>query len=67
MNTSQLREMNIAELRQEILQKSRDLFKIRMQCYSGVEQKTNLLKQYRRLIARMKTILNQKVSHDSKN
>lgn len=67
MNTSQLREMSSEKIQQEILQKTQELFKIRMRCYAGVEQRTHLLKEARRCIARMKTIFNQKVLHDTKS
>ena len=59
--------MTIEQVKGEILQKTQELFKIRMRCYAGVEQRTHLLKIARRAIARMKTILNQKVLHDTKN
>jgi len=67
MTSSQLRELSQADLAQAILQKSKDLFKIRMQCYAGIEQKTHLMKECRRSIARMKTIFNQKVQHVTKD
>lgn len=67
MNTSQLNEMTVEQVREEILQKTQELFKIRMRCYAGVEQRTHLMKNARRCIARMKTILNQKVLHVTKD
>lgn len=67
MNTSQLRDLKIDQMKELILQKTQELFKIRMRCYAGVEQRTHLLKTARKEIARMKTILNQKVLHDTKN
>lgn len=67
MNTSQLKDMTAEQIQQEILQRTQELFKIRMRCYAGVEQRTHLLKEARRSIARMKTIFNQKVLHDTKS
>ena len=67
MTSLQLREMTFQALEQEILQTSRELFKIRMQCYAGVQTKTHLLKLTRRTIARMKTILKEKVGYVDQN
>ena len=66
MTSLQLRALSFEELQHAILQKSKELFKIRMQCFAGVEQKTHQLKVIRRTIARMRTILNQKLQHDTK-
>ena len=66
MTSSQLKEKSVEELQQAILQKCKELFKIRMQCFAGVEQKTHQLKEHRRAIARMKTILGE-IKHNAKS
>lgn len=64
MKTSQFSSMTLEELKAQLLQKTTEMFKIRMRCSAGVEQKTHLLKKFRRDIARVKTIMNQKVRHE---
>jgi large subunit ribosomal protein L29 len=60
MNASELRNKNQAELKEELLDLLREQFNLRMQRASGQLNKGHLLRNVRRNIARVKTVLNQK-------
>jgi len=60
MNASELRNKSQAELKDELLDLLREQFNLRMQRASGQLSKGHLLRDVRRNIARVKTVLNQK-------
>ena len=60
MNTAELREKSVAELNEALLELLREQFNLRMQNSTGQLTQTHLIKNVRRDIARVKTILNQK-------
>ncbi|MBU3071565.1 50S ribosomal protein L29 [Aestuariicella sp. G3-2] len=60
MKAQELREKSVEELNAELLKQLEDQFKLRMQASTGQLNQTHLLKQTRRDIARIKTVLNQK-------
>jgi large subunit ribosomal protein L29 len=60
MNASELRNKNQAELKDELLGLLREQFNLRMQRASGQLSKGHLLRNVRRNIARVKTVLNEK-------
>ena len=60
MNTVELREKSVEELNAALLELLREQFNMRMQNSTGQLAQTHLLKNVRRDIARVKTILNQK-------
>ena len=60
MNASELRNKSQAELKDELLDLLREQFNLRMQRASGQLSKGHLLRNVRRNIARVKTVLNQK-------
>lgn len=60
MNTVELREKSVEELDTALLELLREQFNLRMQNSTGQLAQTHLLKNVRRDIARIKTILNQK-------
>ncbi len=60
MKASELREKNGEELKQEMMGLLREQFNLRMQAGTGQLEKTHQLKNVRRSIARVKTIMNQK-------
>jgi large subunit ribosomal protein L29 len=60
MNTVELREKSVEELNTALLELLREQFNMRMQNSTGQLAQTHLLKNVRRDIARVKTILNQK-------
>lgn len=60
MNTKDLREKSVNELNTELLELLREQFNLRMQAASNQLQQTHLLKQVRRNIARVKTIITEK-------
>lgn len=62
MKTKELREKNVQELQTELLSLLREQFNLRMQLASGQLKQTHLLKQVRRTVARVKTLLAEKVS-----
>lgn len=60
MNAAELREKNIADLNKELIELLREQFNLRMQKGTGQLAQPHQLKQVRRNIARVKTVLNQK-------
>ena len=60
MNASELRNKSEAELKDELLNLMREQFNLRMQRASGQMNKGHLMRNARRKIARIKTVLNQK-------
>lgn len=57
MIVSELREKTTPELKQEILELSRERFNLRMQKSMGEAPASHQLKKIRRTIARIKTII----------
>ncbi|CAM3121049.1 MULTISPECIES: 50S ribosomal protein L29 [Moritella] len=60
MNASELKQKNVEELNAELLNLLREQFNLRMQLSTGQLAQTHLIKNVRRDIARVKTILNEK-------
>jgi len=60
MNASELRAKSEAELKEELLGLLREQFNLRMQRASGQMSKGHLMRNVRRNIARIKTVLNEK-------
>ncbi len=62
MNITQLREKSTEELKAELIKAREDQFKLRMKKSTGQLGQTHLLKENKKIIARVKTILTQKES-----
>lgn len=60
MNAAELREKSVDELNGELLKLLEEQFKLRMQKSTGQLGQTHLLKQTRRDIARVRTVIEQK-------
>jgi len=60
MKAQELREKSVEDLNGELIQQLEEQFKLRMQAATGQLNQTHLLKQTRRDIARIKTVLKQK-------
>lgn len=60
MKASELRQKSVDELRQELLALLRERFNLRVQQATGQLSKPHLVRQVRRNIARVKTILHEK-------
>lgn len=60
MKASELKAKSVEELNTELLGLLREQFNMRMQAATGQLAQTHLLKQVRRNIARVKTILTEK-------
>ncbi|CUA84523.1 MULTISPECIES: 50S ribosomal protein L29 [Pseudidiomarina] len=60
MKANELKEKTVEQLNEELLGLRREQFNLRMQAATGQLNQTHMLKQVRRDIARVKTILNQK-------
>ena len=61
MDMAQLRTKSVEELNEELLSLLRNQFGFRMQKATGQMNQSHLLKQVRRDIARIKTVLTDKV------
>jgi len=60
MKAQELKEKSVEELNAELINQLQEQFKLRMQKSTGQLNQTHLLKQSRRDIARIKSVLNQK-------
>ena len=60
MKASELKEKTVEQLQEELLNLRREQFNLRMQAATGQLNQTHMMKQVRREIARIKTILNEK-------
>lgn len=58
--TNELREKSPESLREELLAIKREQFNLRMQKATGQESKPHLIRQARKNVARIKTILTEK-------
>ena len=59
MKSNELREKSVEQLNEQLLELLRDQFNLRMQKATGQLGQSHLLKQVKRDIARVKTVLNQ--------
>lgn len=62
MKAKEFNEKSVDELNQELLSQLEAQFKLRMQKSTGQLNQTHLMKQSRRDIARIKTVLRQKAT-----
>ncbi len=62
MNGAELREKSPAELQEELMRLRKEQFSLRMQRASGQLGQLHLMKEMRRDIARVKTIMQEKRS-----
>lgn len=60
MKAQELAKKSVEELNTELLNLLREQFNLRMQLANGQLQQTHLLKQVRRNVARVKTLLTEK-------
>lgn len=60
MKATELREKSVEELNEQLLSLLHDQFNYRMQKATGQLGQSHLLKQVRRDIARVKTVLNER-------
>lgn len=63
MNAKDLRDKSVEELNAELQKSLVAQFKLRVQKATGQLSQTHLLKQARREIARVKTVLNEKAGN----
>lgn len=63
MKAKELNEKSVDELNQELLSQLEAQFKLRMQKSTGQLNQTHLMKQARRDIARIKTVLRHKAGN----
>jgi len=60
MKASELKEKSVDELQTELVELRKEQFNLRMQRATAQTEQTHTLKNVRRDIARVKTVLNQK-------
>lgn len=65
MSAAELKEKSVDELNKELLDLLREGFNLRMQAGTGQLAQNHLLKQNRRNVARVKTVLREKASNES--
>ncbi len=61
MNAKELREKDVDGLKEELLEKRKEQFNLRMQSATGQLSRPDLMRKARRDIARIKTVLNEKL------
>jgi large subunit ribosomal protein L29 len=64
MNAKELNEKTVEELKAELIKQLESQFKLRMQKSTGQLNQTHLMKQTRRDIARIQTVLSQKAGNE---
>lgn len=57
----ELKKLSLAELNEELLSLRKDQFKLRMKKANGMLDKPHQISQLRRAVARVKTIMTEKV------
>ncbi len=62
MNASELRQKSVDELKAELIELLREQFNLRMQRGSGQLPRPHLFRQVRRNIARVKTVIGEKLA-----
>lgn len=67
MKASELREKGVADLENELLEKRKEQFNLRMQAATGQLGRPDLVKKARRDVARIKTVLNEKRKADKQS
>ena len=60
MKTAEIRDLGVEELEQRVADTRRELFNLRFQNATGQLENTGQLKEVRRNISRLLTVLNQK-------
>jgi large subunit ribosomal protein L29 len=60
VKVAEVRELDVEELQQRVVQARRELFNLRFQHATGQLENTGQLKEVRKNIARFLTVLNQK-------
>ncbi len=65
MNAAELKEKTVEELEQTLLELSRDRFSLRMERSTGQLSQPHLLRENKKDIARVKTVLRQKANEMS--
>lgn len=65
MKAQELKDKSVDELNEELLKQLKEQFRLRMQKSTGQLNETHLLKQTRRDIARIKTVLTQKAGEQA--
>ena len=60
MKARELRDKSVDELRQELQERLREQFNLRMQQGSGQLSRPNQMKTVRREVARIRTVMNEK-------
>ncbi len=65
MKVAEVRELGVEELERRVAETRRELFNLRFQHATGQLENTGQLKEVRRNIARLLTVLNQKQRENS--
>ena len=61
MKTNELRNLTTEELTKKVTESKEELFNIRMQKATGMLEKPSRIKELRKTVARINTILNERV------
>ena len=67
MKTSDIRKMSIVEMNKKIVELKQELFELRMKQSTGNLEKPHMLNSKRKDVARLKTILTEKLNDGSEN
>jgi len=61
MKASELKDLKVEDLQQKVTEMQQEMFNLRFQLYTGHLENTARLSQIKKDVARVKTVLNQKL------
>ncbi len=67
MKTSEIREMSIEDINKKIVEIKNELFELRMKQATGNLEKPHMINKLRKDVARLKTVLTEKMNDGSEN
>ena len=67
MNTSEIRKMSVKDINNKITEIKTELFELRMKQATGTLEKPHMINALRKDVARLKTVLTEKLNDGSEN
>ncbi len=67
MKTSEIRKMSIEDINKKIVELKNELFELRMKQATGTLEKPHMINKLRKDVARLKTVLTEKMNDGSEN
>ena len=67
MKTSEIRKMSVEDINSKIIEIKNELFELRMKQATGTLEKPHMINALRKDVARLKTVLTEKLNDGSEN